>query len=274
MTIRSDDVAYVKQQYQNDENLNVRIRTHALYTVPQVDFTAWVLDKIPWHGTERVIDVGYGSGGYVAAARQRCGHYIAADLSLGMLRGLPAPPPDRVNLDAQRLPLAGHAFDVVLANHMLYHVPDRDAALAEIARVLRPTGCLLAVTNSAQSMAELNHLRQDAIRRLGGTGPQTIWQNAGNAFGLENGTPALVRHFAHVERFDLHAAFVFPQPQPVIDYLATTRARIEQMLPSGVTWDDLVATLTQILRQHIAEHGAFHVSKLSGVFICRQPRTP
>jgi len=38
--------------------------------------------------------------------------------------------------DAQALPFADHSFDAIIANHMLYHVPNRPAAYAEFCRVL------------------------------------------------------------------------------------------------------------------------------------------
>src|SRR5215210_5060005 len=84
-----------------------------------------------------------------------------ADLSVGMLeearRQLRAPPRrfGLVNLDAQALPFALASVDAVIANHMLYHVPDRQRAYAEIRRALRPGGHLYAATNGGNSMREL-----------------------------------------------------------------------------------------------------------------------
>ena len=62
--------------------------------------------------------------------------------------------------DAQELPFADGTFDTVVAAWMLYHVPDVDRALAEFARVLVPGGALIAVTNSADHIAELRELVQ------------------------------------------------------------------------------------------------------------------
>ena len=45
-----------------------------------------------------------------------------------------------VAADATRLPFADGAFDAVIVAEILEHVPDDDAALTEIARVLRPGG--------------------------------------------------------------------------------------------------------------------------------------
>lgn len=45
-----------------------------------------------------------------------------------------------VNGDAQRLPFRAHAFTAVVSQEGLLHVPDKDGALAECARVLMPGG--------------------------------------------------------------------------------------------------------------------------------------
>jgi len=45
--------------------------------------------------------------------------------------------------DAQRLPFADATFDTVLAAEMLEHIPDPNACVAEIARVIKPGGRFL-----------------------------------------------------------------------------------------------------------------------------------
>src|SRR5262249_57472416 len=58
-------------------------------------------------------------------------------------------------VDAQWLPFQDASLDALLANHMLYHVPDRARALREFARVLKPGASLLATTNGEAHMAEI-----------------------------------------------------------------------------------------------------------------------
>ena len=46
-------------------------------------------------------------------------------------------------IDIQDIPFPDHCFDVVIANHMLYHVPDLTKAISEVHRVLRTDGKFL-----------------------------------------------------------------------------------------------------------------------------------
>jgi ubiquinone/menaquinone biosynthesis C-methylase UbiE len=92
--------------------------------------------------------------------------------------------------DVQELPFADGEFDVAVAAWMLYHVPDLERALAELERVLKPGGRLVAVTNAVEHLQELWDLarRATSLRRF--------------SFRSDNGEEALRGHFPHVERQD------------------------------------------------------------------------
>lgn len=259
-----NDSEYLKEQYAENTNLATRIRTHQQYTEPRLDYTAWILDQVSWHGDERVLDVGCGAGGYVAAVLDRTPHYVAGDLSFGMLRTISAPA--RVNLDAQRLPLSSGTFDVVLANHMIYHVPDQEWAVAEFARVLRPGGALIAATNSAHNMQELRDLVRRAADHLRVARPINPYPAL--SFTVENGAELLRHHFERVELQKLVSALVFPAAQPVLDYLATSPAFYLGLLPEEMEAGRAWQILRELLEEQIAQDGAFRVNKLSGVFTC------
>ena len=119
-----------------------------------VDFS-----KFPVNPGDRVLDLGCGAGRHAFEAYRRGARVVAADLDLkelppvsGMLaamraEGEAAPPAAATALsaDATRLPFGTESFDAIIASEILEHIPDDVAAMAEIARVLRPGGTV-AVT--------------------------------------------------------------------------------------------------------------------------------
>ncbi|MHC4958271.1 MAG: class I SAM-dependent methyltransferase [Planctomycetota bacterium] len=236
------------KNYETPDPLAVRVRTHELYSEPKLDFAPWVLDRIEWSGDERVLDVGCGNGGYRASVLERARSYVGGDMSRGMR-------PD-VQLVAAGLPFPDDAFDVVLANHMLYHVPDIDAAVAELARVGRT---LIASTNSVDTMKELTDAQERALGQ-----PPRLTDFSSTKFSLENGSAYLERHFANVRVHKLEAALVFPDAEPVLAYIESGRDFLEDELPSGSDWDAFM----EALRAEIGD-GEFRVNKTTGAFVCR-----
>ena len=260
-----------KEAYASDAQLAVRIRTHELYSEPKVDFPLWVIDTLAWRGDEWVLDVGSGPGNYFELVQARIpdGRFVAGDLSLGMARRArqheQASSITILNFDAQNLPFDDDMFDVVLANHMLYHVPEIDHALAEINRVLRPDGCLIAATNSEDTMPEFDTLARRACTLLGY--PQQVFKGAHSAFSLENGTALLAHHFRAVARYDLPSAFHFPEVEPVMAYIDSMRALRAPQLPTEITWHDYMDVMEKQVTRLIRHFGELKVEKLAGALV-------
>ena len=237
----------VQKAYATDDALALRQSIHELYSVPRTNFAEWVLNKTAWRGDESVLDVGSGQGMYFSAVRKRIprGKLVGADFSLGMMQKAAKHNPHEarlVNTDAMRLPFGRKTFDVVLANHMLFHVPDVDRTLAEIKRVIRPTGVLLASTNSQFNLPELDQLMRRTLMLLGGKVGEMPSPVA--TFPLEDGAQIMAKHFFAVARYDLPGAFVFPIAQPAIDYVNSLRALREPLLPKKIRWEDFISTLS------------------------------
>jgi ubiquinone/menaquinone biosynthesis C-methylase UbiE len=114
--------------------------------------------------------------------------------------------------DVQELPFADGAFDCVVANWMLYHVPDVDLGLAEIARVLKPGGRLVAATSGQHHLGELWTL----VGRDRTTEPAR--------FHSENGEAMLRPHFAHVERNDVEGSVTFADADSARAYVTSSVA--------------------------------------------------
>jgi SAM-dependent methyltransferase len=114
--------------------------------------------------------------------------------------------------DVQELPFEDGEFDVAVAAWMLYHVPDLDRGLAELARVLVAGGRLVAVTNGERNLRELW---------------ETLGPNAEreHPFSCEDGAEALERHFARVERREAIGHVTIPTRVVAHQYVAASFAR-------------------------------------------------
>ncbi len=125
--------------------------------------------------------------------------------------------------DVQELPFPDDEFDCAAANWMLYHVPALDRALAELARVLRPGGRLVAVTNGREHLLE--------VWRLVGAADGRLAREV--TFSAENGADALERHFATVETRDAGGTATIRDPQAIGRYLRSidTWAPFAERLP-------------------------------------------
>jgi 2-polyprenyl-3-methyl-5-hydroxy-6-metoxy-1,4-benzoquinol methylase len=205
-----DDPEVVRREYASEEGLRTRSCVYeGLHErgAPEVAFAA-VCEVAPL----RVLEVGCGWGSFAErVARELGAEVVAVDLSERMValaqeRGVDA----RVG-DVQELPFADGEFDCVVANWMLYHVPELDRGLGEIARVLRPGGRLVAATNGVHHLAELWSL----VGRSKTDEPR---------FFAENGAELLRRHFERVERRDVAGPVVFPSADAVRGYIASSVA--------------------------------------------------
>lgn len=266
----------VRRHYATDEHLRIRQETHAKYTVPDRSLADWVLERVRWRGDEAVLDVGCGTGLYYDKLIERHPdiRYVGIDLVNVMLQGHSGYENKSMLMqsDAQQLPFPDASFDVVMANHMLYHVEDVEAAVSELARVLRPDGQLVVAANSINTMPEMQVLMRRAIVLLtrGGAAQVRAPELPTDRFALENGTRMLSRHFFAVVRHDLPSALVFPEVEPAMAYLESTRDLRETSLPQDVVWEDVMMIMRQQINQLVKHLGELVISKQAGVLIASE----
>lgn len=97
---------------------------------------------------DRVLDLGCASGSFNESATPAT--VIRADLEIS-----PAITSTRfVRCDARRLPFAGASFQAVILNHSLEHFDQPGAVLAEIGRVIQPSGSLYVAVPDASTITD------------------------------------------------------------------------------------------------------------------------
>jgi SAM-dependent methyltransferase len=116
-------------------------------------------DRLGLRAGDRVLDMGCGAGRHAFEMYRRGGDVVAFDQDGDELAGVleifaamkqAGEVPDGAEADikqgdALQLPFVDAEFDRVVAAEVLEHIPDDQAAIAELARVLRPGGTM-AVT--------------------------------------------------------------------------------------------------------------------------------
>ena len=221
------DTEYLEllHQYKDPTNLHARVALHAKHTVAEQ----------PW------FRVG-GRPTRVATRRRRLGGRLRIRVALGEYRAAAARAAAHADrhfggdarrrhgggrilgnvelveartADAQELPFDDDSFDVVVANHMLYHVPDRPRALRELARILHTDGVLMAATNGARHLEQVSK----ASREVFGSSTMDF---VDRRFGRSTGGGLLNVSFADVEWQSDPSALACDEPEDVYNFIASS----------------------------------------------------
>ena len=155
-------------------------------------------------------------------------------------------------IDTQSIPYPDNSFDAVIANHMLYHVPDRPRAIGEIARVLKPGGHLLATTVGQDHLYELHQwLRYVHLDKS--------FEEFSRSFTLENGLEQLQPFFSQVmmNRYDDNLEVT--EVEPIMAYI---RSSIRATELSG----DAILEIQDDLVKELKAKGKIFIRKDSGLF--------
>jgi ubiquinone/menaquinone biosynthesis C-methylase UbiE len=292
-----DDVMRDKAQvrdglYGDPSKLGARVDLQQRFSVNPVSIADWELGLVDLSGVEKALDVGCGTGAFLLPLARRLAPQgatvIGLDLAEGTLgqararvqaEGLPV---DCLIGDVEALPFADHSFDLVLANYMLYHVPDLDQAIAELRRVVRPTGTLLAATNGRGHMRELWQMEEQALLHLG-TAPQTVTALLERAraaraqsFRLETGAEWLRRAFSDVRVERYPDALEVTEVEPLVAYLVSLWS-LEQILEGVAAAEherELLHTrvadsFRQIVHERLVADGVVRIAKDTGAFVAR-----
>lgn len=258
----ADQMYLLNEQYKNSANLNARIQLHERFSTNKYDWYRWVFDHFKIAPGSHILELGCGPARLWLHNLDRISDswtVTLSDFSPGMLQeaqhNLQAShhPFTFAIIDAQSIPFDNESLDIVIANHMLYHTPDRAKALREIRRVLKPHGRLYATTTGQTHMRELDEM----IRLIEPT--YGVDSDIHNPFSLENGQAQLAQWFSHVTQDRFANSLVVTEVDPLIAYILSSATK-------SVLDDEKMQQLREIADQELATHGAIRVHKDSGIF--------
>jgi SAM-dependent methyltransferase len=220
--------------------------------------------------TGPALDIGCGQGKYLPLLASQCKSVVAADLSAGMLADVPDGPWEKMIADVESMTFADGSFDVVLANHMLYHCPEIETAVAELRRVLRvDNGVLIATTNGNGNMAEAYELLASAASSVMGESVEPL-QPADARFTLETGSEALGKLFDSVTVHRTVGTLVINDAVSLDALRSYFRsADDEWSFRYSIDWPVLEVALDAELHRALAKEGEIRISTVSGVLFSK-----
>ncbi len=160
-----------------------------------------VVRRLPRRGRGlSVLDVGCGPMPAMETLADRASRYVCLDLSERNLRHLTAHFPHCrvVRSDAEALPFASQSFDVIVSFGLLHHLPDPQRGAAEIRRVLRPGGLVVASEPSTHWKGQMAspHERGTGESELLAS-PHERGLGASELLAMFNGVEASLYTFGH-----------------------------------------------------------------------------
>ena len=256
------DQQYLKtDQYKDASNLDARAEIHRRFSTNTYGWFSWFFDlllKLPEDA--RILELGCGPA-YLWKECSSCipsgWNITLSDLSSGMLdaawRNLVVTGHafKFEEIDAQSIPYESGTFDAVIANYMLYHVPDRPKAIREINRVLKSDGRLFAATVGNNHMREItpwiNQLSKEPSL------PFSV------PFTLENGLGQLSPIFSKVELISYLDGLKVIEAKPLMAYIL-----------SNVSAKDLIeselSSVENELNKELKTKGEILITKDVGLF--------
>ena len=258
-----------KNQYRDSSNLDARAELHRRFSTAAVDWHSWVFSRLALEPGMRILECGCGPGWLwrenVNLIPANC-HITLTDLSPGMVAEAEAALADSGHhfafqqANIQALEFADESFDVVVANHMLYHVPDLAQGLSEIRRVLKPNGRFIAATNGNQHMKELPELIPESLKQRSAS-LRMRGEELQLPFRLENGRSLLEPFFDTVDLYLYEDSLHVTEVEPLLAYAFS-------MIKPDI---DVPETAVDLLRKtwsaKLAADGVIHISKHSGLFV-------
>jgi ubiquinone/menaquinone biosynthesis C-methylase UbiE len=256
----------LNDQYKDSTNLAARMSIHEKFSVNKQGWFPWLFEHFNLPENGNLLELGCGRADMWAKNLQLIPGGLAitlSDFSGGMLADAQKNLGQAVGrftfkvIDAHSIPFEDDTFDAVIANHMLYHLPDRKKGLSEMRRVLKKDGVFFASTVGENHLKELAELTSRYFGMI-----LTSWGfGVTGGFSLENGASQIAEFFETVNLYRYEDALEVTDAEMLVDYIFSSNTKISA--------EEKRADFQLYLEQKIKTQGAIHITKETGLFVAR-----
>lgn len=261
-----NDKAKVINQYKDDSKFRKRQDFHDKYSTNKYGFRNWMFDRYKISSGNKILELGCGNGlmwdkKYSELPEDT--KLILSDFSEGMCKIVKDKHIEHRNveieqIDIQDIPYEDNTFDIVIANHMLYHVPNVDKAIEEVYRVLKKGGKFYASTLGVDGFQKYLN---EKIKEFNSNMDYFNIENW--LFTLKNGAEVLSKKFNDIKKYEYEDSIEIPDENELVEWIFTS------------------AVLQDVNKEHfngLAEHfakykdnnGIIHIPKQIGCFIAKK----
>lgn len=254
---RLNDSTAVKKQYSTATNLNTRQSIHDKFSTNKMGFGNWIFSHYQIEKGMKVLELGCGTGSMWKNRESTiaiCNELILSDFSEGMLNSTKENVGDYQNveykvIDIQEIPYADETFDVVIANMMLYHVPDLEKGLSEARRVLKRGGTFYCATYGENGI----------LKYLAGIlSSYGVEDNMNKSFTLQNGHSILQKFFSDIVKKEYIDSLKVADMDDMVDYIySLTSMSSLSTIPKQEIKDILLQNTTNGILNIPKEYGMF-----------------
>ncbi len=251
----------VQEQYKTADNLNTRISIHEKYSTNKLGFGNWLFSHYNFSSNNRILELGCGTGDMWKSKLHLLDKSIEltlTDLSENMVSVAKKSLGEQNHIsygvvNIESIPYSDHHFDRVIANMMLYHVPNLDKGLSEVKRILTEEGEFYCATYGENGIMPFI---AGLLKEYG------IEDTTNKNFTLQNGSGILKKYFSHIQRLDYEDSLEVTKVDDVLDYIYSL-GNMSSVAKLGRQ------TLKRILEKEMVD-GILSIPKEYGMFICRK----
>lgn len=265
ISLINEDKKWIKQ-YKNASNLRARINLHQKFSTNKEGWMPWFFKNLPLNKKCKVLELGCGDGSlwkinykYIP---ENWDIYLT-DFSKGMLEDAKknlSKQKERFKfeiVDIEKIPYEDESFDVVIANHMLYHVENIDRAMIEVNRVLKKQGIFYASTVGKEHMKEMREFISKVDKSILHLESFTLTKK----FQLENGKKILSKYFPYVDTRRYGDSLAIKEEEALLDYIFSMPGDIREKFD-----EEKLKKIQNMLQKEKYEKGYIYITKDTGFF--------